>query len=60
MAILAGAFVLAITSGPLAAAPSVARTAEFTHRGSMVQQSLSPGYACAMKRALAGRWLACR
>jgi hypothetical protein len=59
-AILAGAFVLAMTSGPLGAAPTSARTFDSSRSEAMVLQPASQGFACAMKRVLADRWLPCR
>jgi hypothetical protein len=40
-------------------APASARTFNFNSAGSMIQQPLSPQWACAMQRALTGRSFAC-
>jgi hypothetical protein len=56
-AILAGALVLATSVGPFAAGSSSART--FEYGSPLVQHQLSPGFACAMRRALAGRQVSC-
>lgn len=56
-AILAGAAVLATTAGPLAVGSTSART--FEYGSPLVQHRLSPGFSCAMRRALAGRRVSC-
>jgi hypothetical protein len=57
-AILAGATVLATTASPFAGAQSAsART--FEYGSPLVQHQLSPGFACGMRRALAGRNVSC-
>ncbi len=40
--------------------PASARTFSFNSVGSMVQQPLSPQWACLMQRALTGRSVACQ
>jgi hypothetical protein len=42
------------------AGPASARTFDFNSRGSIVQQPLPTGYACAMRRALLNRVIPCR
>lgn len=42
------------------AVPASARTFGFNSTGSMVQQPLSPGFACAMRRAMLNRRIPCR
>jgi hypothetical protein len=57
-AILAVAFTgLALST---TAVPASARTFDFNATGSMVQQSLPPGFACAMRRAMLDHGIACR
>jgi hypothetical protein len=56
-AILAGAAVLATTASPFAAQSASART--FEYGSPLVQHRLSPGFSCAMRRALAGRKVSC-
>jgi hypothetical protein len=59
VAILAIVVALALSIS-ISTAPASARTFNFNSAGSMVQQSLSPQFACAMRRALSGRSFACR
>jgi len=56
-AVLAGALVLATTASPFAAQSTSART--FEYGSPLVQHRLAPGFACAMRRALAGRRVSC-
>ena len=56
-AILAGAAVLATTAGPFAVQSTSART--FEYGSPLVQHRLSPGFSCAMERALANRQVSC-
>jgi hypothetical protein len=56
---LAGALVLATTLGPLAIGSASARTFDYSSTGSLVQQPLPSHWACAMRRALAGRQVSC-
>ena len=58
-AILAGALALATTAAPLAVQTTSARTFEYGPPASLVQHPLSPHWACAMRRALAGRDVSC-
>jgi hypothetical protein len=44
----------------LGATPASARTFNFNSAGSMVQQPLSPQWACAMRRAMINRRIPCR
>jgi len=56
--------VLALTVTMLAltstAVPASARTYDINSIGSMVQQPLPPGFACAMRRAVVNRRISCR
>ncbi|HEY3775145.1 MAG TPA: hypothetical protein VGL69_19220 [Solirubrobacteraceae bacterium] len=56
-AMLAGALVLATTASPFAAQSASART--FEYGSPLVQHHPSPGFSCAMRRALAGRRVSC-
>ncbi|HTU28063.1 MAG TPA: hypothetical protein VMF07_01690 [Solirubrobacteraceae bacterium] len=56
-AILAGAAVLATTASPFAVGSTSART--FEYGSPLVQHQLSPGFSCAMRRALADRQVSC-
>ena len=56
-AILAGALALATTATPFAVQTTSART--FEYGSPLVQHSLSPHFACAMRRALADRNVSC-
>lgn len=49
--------VLALSS---TAVPASARTFHFNSTGSMVQQPLAPGFACALRRAMLDRGIPCR
>jgi hypothetical protein len=42
------------------AVPASARTFDFNSTGSMVEQPLPPGFACAMRRAMLNRRISCR
>lgn len=59
MAILAGALVCAMAFTPLSVAPTSARTFDISPNGSLVLNPLPPQFACAMKRVLANRQVAC-
>jgi hypothetical protein len=59
-----GGAILAVALTGLAlsstAVPASARTFDFNATGSMVQQSLPPGFACEMRRAMLDHRTACR
>jgi hypothetical protein len=57
-----GFLALALTMLALStsAVPALARTFDFNSTGSMVQQPLPPGFACAMRRAMVNRRIPCQ
>lgn len=57
-----GALAVALTMLAISgtAVPASARTFDFNATGSMVQQPLPPGFACAMRRAMLDRRIPCR
>lgn len=57
-----GILALAVTTLALSstAVPASARTFDLNQTGSMVQQALSPGAACAMRRAMLDRRIPCQ